>query len=47
VTKAYLTLFEDEVKKLELCTIAVKMEDAEGKKGERKFGLRLEKGAEP
>ena len=43
VTKAYLTLFEDEVKKLELCTIAVKMEDAEGKKGERKFGLRLEK----
>jgi hypothetical protein len=43
VTKAYLTLFEDEVKKLELCTIAVKMEDAEGKKGESKFGLRLEK----
>jgi hypothetical protein len=43
VTEAYRRRFEDEVKKLGLCTIAVKMEDAEGKKGERKFGLRLEK----
>jgi energy-coupling factor transporter ATP-binding protein EcfA2 len=43
VTEAYCRRFEDEVKKLGLCTISVKMEDAEGKKGERMFGLRLEK----
>jgi energy-coupling factor transporter ATP-binding protein EcfA2 len=43
VTKAYQTRFEAEVNKLGLCSIAVKMEDAEGKKGERRFGLRLEK----
>lgn len=43
VTEAYRRRFEAEVNKLGLCTIAVKMEDAEGKKGERRFGLRLEK----
>ena len=43
VTVAYQRRFDAEVKKLGLCTIAVTMEDAEGKKGERKFGLRLEK----
>jgi hypothetical protein len=42
VTDAFCDRFETEAKGLGLRTIAVKMEDIEGKKGEVKFGLRLE-----
>jgi len=42
VTDAFCKRFETEVKNLGLRTLAVKMEHIQGKKGETRFGLRLE-----
>ncbi len=42
VTDAFCKRFQDEVAILGLRTISVKMEDIKGKKGETRFGLRLE-----
>jgi energy-coupling factor transporter ATP-binding protein EcfA2 len=42
VTDAFCQRFEDEAKSLGLRTLSVKMEEIKGRKGETRFGLRLE-----
>lgn len=46
VTEAFCMRFEEEAKALGLRTLSVKMEEIKGKKGETRFGLRLEGGVE-
>lgn len=46
VTKAYCDRFRDEVKDLGLCTLEVKLDAIQGKKGEARFGLRLSSAAD-
>ena len=41
ITEAFCQRFENEIRDLGLRTLSVKMEDAEGRKGERKFALRI------
>jgi len=46
VTEAFCTRFAEEAKALGLRTLSVNMEEIKGKKGETRFGLRLQGGAE-
>lgn len=46
VTDAFCKRFQDEANALGLCTLSVKLEEIKGKKGETRFGLRLEGASE-
>jgi energy-coupling factor transporter ATP-binding protein EcfA2 len=46
ITKAYCVRFGKEVRDLGLCTLDVKLDAIQGKKGETKFGLRLSSAGE-
>ena len=42
VTDTFCQRFKDEAKELGLCTLSVKLEEIKGKKGEMRFGVRLD-----